>query len=132
MGIFPHFLLSGTGINFNFVKELMESSAMKVNSVTAYKVLSDFHPLSKSQVQRFAAQFLKDQQVAEADEIVTRISNFELCHGRPRFVAYILDRYMESMDIEVAIGGFVADISNVNGQTFPLRFLKSDIDNKIC
>jgi hypothetical protein len=131
MNIFPRFLMSGTGINFEFVKEARESATMKRHQVTAYEVVSDFHPLLKSQVESYAAQFLKDQQVAEADEIVSRISAFELCHGRPRFVAYILEGYMESKDIDVAIGEFVSGISTVDSQIFPLRSLKRGLD-KIC
>lgn len=126
---FPHFLLCGTGINFQFVKEAMESGTMKRNMVTSFKVVSDFHPLSKSQVESYASQFLKEQQVGKADEIVSRISAFELCHGRPRFVAFILDGYMESRDIDFSISEFVAGITNVDGQINPLRFFKRDLDN---
>jgi hypothetical protein len=129
MSIFPSFLLSGTGINFQFVKEAMESGTMKRGQVITYKVVSDFHPLSKSQVESYAAQFLKDQQVEEADEIVSRISAFELCHGRPRFVAYILDGYMKSKNIDFSIGEFIAGISAVDGQIFPLRFLIRDMES---
>ena len=132
MDMFPSFLLSGTGINFQFVKEAMESGTMKRRMATDYKVVSDFYPLLKSQVESYAAQFLKDQQVAEADEIVSRISAFELCHGRPRFVAYILDGYMESKDIDFSIGEFVSGITSVDGQIYPLRFFKRDLEsNKI-
>lgn len=129
MNIFPTFLLSGTGINFQFVKEAMESGTMKRHQFTAYEVVSDFHPLLKSQVESYAAQFLKDQEVAEADDIVSRISAFELCHGRPRFVAYILDGYMESKDIDLSIGEFVSGITNVDGQIYPLRFFKRDLES---
>ena len=132
MNIFPHFLLSGTGINFQFVKEAMESGTMKRHLVTAYEVVSDFHPLSKSEIESYVAQFLEYQQVAEADGIVSRISAFGLCHGRPRFVAYILDGYMESNDIDVAIGEFILGLSEVDESIFPLRFLISDIENNIC
>ncbi|KAJ2986264.1 hypothetical protein HDV02_006784, partial [Globomyces sp. JEL0801] len=92
-----------------------------------YKVVADFHPLSKSQVESFAAQFLEDQKVDGADEIVSRISAFELCHGRPRFVAYILDGYMKSKDIDFSISEFIYGISNVDGGIFPLRLFKSDL-----
>ena len=131
MNNFPRFLLSGTGINFQFVKEAMESGTMKRHLVTNYEVVSDFHPLLKPQVESYAFQFLKNQQVEEANEIVSRISAFDLCHGRPRFVAYILDGYMESKDIDLAIGEFVSGITSVDGQIFPLRFLKRELDNNI-
>ncbi|EGF80545.1 hypothetical protein BATDEDRAFT_35163 [Batrachochytrium dendrobatidis JAM81] len=131
MGIFPHFLLSGTGINFESIKELMESSVMKDGQVTDYVVISKFHPLKKLEVEQYARQFLQDHQVDQLDAIVSRISDFELCHGRPRFVSYILDAYMKSNDIDTAISKFITGISDVDGQIFPLRFLKDDLDKNI-
>ena len=131
MGIFPHFLLSGTGINFAYVKEAMESCAMKGQQRTGYEVVSSFHALSREDIKIYTTQFLQEHHVLEVNEIVSRITAFELCHGRPRFVAYILDGYMESKDIDVAIGKFVSGISTVDGQIFPLRFLKRDLDNNI-
>ena len=131
MRIFPHFLLSGTGINFEYVKEAMESSTMKRHQQTNHEVVSSFHALSREDIEIYATQFLQENHVLEVDEIVSRISSFNLCHGRPRFVAYILDGYMESKDIDVAIGEFVSGISTVDGQIFPLRFLKRDLDNNI-
>jgi hypothetical protein len=131
MRIFPHFLLSGTGINFEFVKEAMESSTMKRNQQTNYEVVSSFHALSRVDIEFYATQFLQEHKVLEVDDVVSRISAFELCHGRPRFLAYILDGYMQSKDIDLTIGEFVSGISTVGGQIFPLRFLKRDLDNNI-
>ncbi|KAJ2986351.1 hypothetical protein HDV02_006760 [Globomyces sp. JEL0801] len=131
MRIFPHFLLSGTGINFEYFKEAMESSTMKRHQQTNHKVVSCFHALSRRDIEIYATQFLQEHQVLDVNEIVARISAFELCHGRPRFVAYILDGYMESKDIDLAIGEFVSGISSVDGHIFPLRFLKRDLDNDI-
>ncbi|KAJ3268284.1 hypothetical protein HDV01_003215, partial [Terramyces sp. JEL0728] len=128
---FPQFLLSGTGINFEYVNGAMESNTMKLHQQTNYEVVSSFHALSRSDIEMYAKQFLQEHQVLEVDDVVSRISGFELCHGRPRFLAYILDRYMDSKDIDVAIGEFVAGISTVNGQIFPLRFLKRDLDKDI-
>ncbi|KAJ3343416.1 hypothetical protein HDU91_000395 [Kappamyces sp. JEL0680] len=129
MQLFPTFLLSGTGIDFKFVKEFMESSTMK-ELVTNYEVESPFKPMTKSDVEKYAAQYLQDHNVEQIDEVVTRITNFLLCHGRPRFVAYILDKFMRSNDIDDAIGKFVNDLSNVDGDKFPLKFFKRDLDNK--
>ena len=129
LGLFPQYLLSGTGINFRFVKEAMESSTMKEAQITDYEVLSNFRPLSKIDVEQYATQFLQEHQVYQVDDIVTRISAFELCHGRPRFLAYIIDGYRKSNDIDVAIGKFVSGIATVEGQIFPLRFFKRDLDN---
>ena len=129
MGIFPHFLLSGTGINFEFVRESMESSVMKDNQLTRYEVVSEFPTLSRKDIENYATQFLQEHQVSEVNYIVSRISALELCHGRPRFVAFILDRYMKSKDIDLSIREFVSEITNVDGQIFPLRFFKRDLDN---
>jgi hypothetical protein len=128
MHLFPKFLLSGTGINFELYKELMESGSMKAHQVTEYKVIFEFQPLSKLQVVSFATQFLQEHQVADCDEIVSRISSFELCHGRPRFLAYIIDSYMESRNIDFSFGQFIYGISSVEGQIFPLRFWKRDLE----
>lgn len=103
---------------------------MKSHQVTAYKVISNLHPLSISEVESYASQFLQEHRISEAGEIVSRISAFELCHGRPRFLAFILDLYMESGDIDFAIGQFVSEISCLEGELFPLKFFKRDLDKK--
>ncbi|KAK5670240.1 hypothetical protein QVD99_003255 [Batrachochytrium dendrobatidis] len=131
MGVFPHCLLSATSIDFELIKELVEFSVMKDGQVTDCVVVSDFHPLTKLEVEQYVRQFLQDHQVDQVDAIVSRISDFELCHGRPCFISYILGTYMESNDIDAAISKFITGISNVNGQIFPLRFLKNDLDEGI-
>ncbi|EGF79670.1 hypothetical protein BATDEDRAFT_25363 [Batrachochytrium dendrobatidis JAM81] len=131
MGIFPHFLLSATSIDFELIKELVEFSAMKDDQITDCVVVSDFHSLTKLEVEQYVRQFLQDHQVNQLDAIVSRISAFELCHGRPCFISYILGTYMKSNDIDAAIGKFITGISNVDGQIFPLRFLKNDLDEGI-
>jgi hypothetical protein len=103
---------------------------MKRHQQTNHEVVSSFHALSREDIEIYATQFLQEHQVPEVDEIVSRISSFNLCHGRSRFVAYILDGYMESKDIDVAIGEFVSGISTVDSQIFPLRFLKRDLDEQ--
>lgn len=130
MLMFPTFLLAGTGINFELFTEIMDSGTMKSHQVTAYKVISNLHPLSISEVKSYASQFLQEHRISEAGEIVSRISAFELCHGRPRFLAFILDLYMESGDIDFAIGQFVSEISCLEGELFPLKFFKRDLDKK--
>ncbi|KAK5673051.1 hypothetical protein QVD99_000522 [Batrachochytrium dendrobatidis] len=120
MGVFPHCLLSATSIDFELIKELVEFSVMKSGQVTDYVVISDFHPLTKLEVEQYVRQFLQDHQVDQVDAIVSRISDFELCHGRPCFISYILGTYMKSNDIDAAISKFITGISsNVDGQIFP-------------
>ncbi|OAJ38811.1 hypothetical protein BDEG_22715 [Batrachochytrium dendrobatidis JEL423] len=104
---------------------------MKDDQITDCVVVSDFHPLTKLEVEQYVRQFLQDHQVDQLDAVVSRISDFELCHGRPCFISYILGTYMKSNDIDTAIGIFITGISNVDGQIFPLRFLKNDLDKNI-
>ena len=127
---FPTFLIAGTGINYEYLKEATESCTMKSEMITSYRVVSPFGQLSKSQIEKFATQFLSERNVAEYQEVVKSISEFELCHGRPRFLAFILDGFMnsKSKDIESAIGEFLIQLYNLESPIFPLAFLKSDMD----
>ncbi|OAJ39370.1 hypothetical protein BDEG_23223 [Batrachochytrium dendrobatidis JEL423] len=134
---FPFIAIDGVrnlarGRRFHFQPEkLVEFSAMKDDQITDCVVVSDFHSLTKLEVEQYARQFLQDHQVDQLDAIVSRISDFELCHGRPCSISYILGTYMKSNDIDTAISKFITGISNVDGQIFPLRFLKNDLDEGI-
>ena len=59
------------------------------------------------------------------------MSSFELCHGRARFISYILDSYISSRDhdLEMALDGFIIGISNVDAAVFPLRYYRDSLDN---
>jgi hypothetical protein len=109
--------------------ELMESSAMKMDQRLKYEILFPFRPLSQSDVEKYVSSYLSKHHVKEVDEIVKKLSAFPLCHGRPRFVAYILDRYLANRKIEVVICNFVEELCNIQSQLFPLRFLKRDVEN---
>lgn len=128
---FTTLLLSGTGINYFHLNDALQSMALKNVSVS-YKVYSPFSPLSKNEVESYARSFLSAHNVANVELIVSRLSSFTLCHGRPRFVAYILDSYMQCKNIDVAISSFISGISVVGSDVFPLKFLKKDIDNGRC
>ncbi|KAJ3307930.1 hypothetical protein HDV04_002296 [Boothiomyces sp. JEL0838] len=91
--------------------------------------LYNFEPLSEEQIVSYAAQFLQEHQVQDVSNVVSRISSFKLCHGRPRFVAFILDEYMQFKDIEYAINKFAMSLSDVEDDYFPLKFFKRDLDN---
>jgi hypothetical protein len=105
--LFPQFFLSGTDFNFDFLKE----TCILKEKMTSYEVASGFGPLSKGQIQRYATKFLTDQKVEGVVQIVPKIIAFELCHGRPRFLAFILDCYIGARDIEVAFSKFFGGIS---------------------
>ncbi|KAJ3307851.1 hypothetical protein HDV04_002450, partial [Boothiomyces sp. JEL0838] len=126
---FPHYILSGTGINYSYITEGLLSSAMKMGLTGDFQTISTFEPLSEEQVVSYATQFLQDHNVQDVENIVSRISSFKLCHGRPRFVAFVLDNYMQFKDIEYAIDEFAIRLSDTNSPQFPLQFLKRDLDN---
>ncbi|RKP20084.1 hypothetical protein ROZALSC1DRAFT_13153 [Rozella allomycis CSF55] len=126
---FPRFIVAGTGINFELIKDALESSTMKADQRTAYQVLSKrFRPLTKAEVVEYARFVLQERRVEDCEAIVQRISDFNLCHGRARFVAFILDQYKKWGNIECAIAAFIEGVTNVNCSIFPLAFLKRDID----
>ena len=77
----------------------------------------------------FASQFLSERDVAEYQGIVKSLLEFELCHGRPRFLAFILDEFMrsKSKDIESAKIEFFNGLYEIESHIFPLQFLKKRV-----
>lgn len=128
---FPTFIIAGTGINFGYITELAESICAKANVFLTYKVVSKFLPMSASQVESYASSFLTHQKIAktEVEDVARRLFLFHLCHGRPRFVAFILEKYMVSKDIELVISEFVAGLSDTASNIFPIRFISDSNGN---
>ena len=127
-GMFPQFVVAGTGINFEYLKELMVSTTLKRDECT-WVDISDFHPLTKQQVVDYTRTVLSEFGTDEdqVESIVEKMSLFELCHGRARFTAYIIDGFLKSRDIDLSIAEFVSTLSDVDSPGFPIRFLIRDI-----
>jgi hypothetical protein len=128
MGIFPKFILSGTGINFEFIQNLLGSQSLKDLNIH-YKVLSTLEPLDKLRVVNYSRLILQDNDV-ESDltkEFIQSVESFELCHGWARFIASILDRFLETRDIENALDTFLEHLTNIDNQLFPLKFHRRDL-----
>jgi phosphoenolpyruvate synthase/pyruvate phosphate dikinase len=128
---FPKFFISGTGINFGIITNMLESSTLK-ESLGTYTLIGDFLPLTPEGVESYASTILTDYNIPLTlkNEVVRKIGEFELCHGRPRFVTFILDKYTDNGDIEACFILFKDIISNIRDIYFPLRFLREDIDEK--
>ncbi|KAJ3336155.1 hypothetical protein HDU83_009599, partial [Entophlyctis luteolus] len=62
------------------------------------------------------------------EKFVDAVSSFELCHGRARFIAFILDSFRVRKDIEFALNEFVSNLTNVYGDLFPLKFFQRDLE----
>ncbi|KAI8820320.1 hypothetical protein BJ741DRAFT_572512 [Chytriomyces cf. hyalinus JEL632] len=129
LGKFPNFIVSGTGINYIAIDELMASGTMKAEQFTSHSTISNIEPLDKDAIVDYSRRILSDHNIdaAEIEKFVALVCSFKLCHGRARFIAYILDSFLASRDMELAIGEFVSGLSNIHGGLFPLRFFRRDL-----
>ena len=79
IGKFSCFIVSGTGINFEAIKELMGSSTMKSTIVTSHQVISDLRPLTKDDVVRYSELILKDHNISKSSidnlKFVSKVSS---------------------------------------------------------
>ncbi|KAI8823942.1 hypothetical protein BJ741DRAFT_556790 [Chytriomyces cf. hyalinus JEL632] len=132
LGKFPNFIVSGTGINYIAIHELMASGTMKAKQFTSHSIISKIRPLDKDAIVDYSRRILSDHNIdaPEIEKFVALVSSFKLCHGRARFIAYILDSFLASRDMELAIGEFVSGLSNIDGGLFPLRFVRRDLEEQ--
>jgi len=130
IGKFPKFIVSGTGINFEYIKELMLSGTFKRNQVTSHQFISDFQPLNKEQTEQYIKFILSEHSIEPAfiTGVVDLIANNELFLGRGRFVAFLLETYLADKDIDLAISEFISALGNPNSPYFPLKFYKEDLE----
>jgi hypothetical protein len=124
------FLISGTGINFKFIKELIESATMKPNIKTEYQLVASLNPLTVDQIAAYSREILADNRIAPSDiqVFVERVSSFPQCHGRARFISFIINSFLVSRDIELALSEFTLSLFKVNSALFPLRFFREDVE----
>jgi hypothetical protein len=124
MNKFPKFILSGTGINFQCIKNALGS-----DSHIKFKVISNLEPLDQRRVAEYSRLILQDKEVDPKliEKFVNSVTSFDLCHGRARFIASILELFLETRDIELAINTFLTHLTNMDGQMFPLKFYRRDI-----
>ena len=100
-----------------------------------YEIISEFYPLKEDQVGSYTEKVLKDHGIAEniIEEFVSNVKGFRLCHGRARFIAFIIEEFLETEnkdldDIDYAITRFIEGITDKNRSVFPLRYLKESGD----
>jgi hypothetical protein len=134
-GKFPKFIISGTGINFNLLDEMLSSMTAKPEQVFKHCLLDNLKPLQRDEVIMYARTILEEHTIPEAEieNVCTSIGNFEHCFGRARFSAWFLEQYLSIRDVDKCIDKFMKEIVNVNSQIFPLRFLKDSTrrDNSV-
>ncbi|KAJ3090134.1 hypothetical protein HK100_007540, partial [Physocladia obscura] len=131
IGGFDKFIVSGTGINFHYLTELLLSGTMKADQVTAYQVISDLKPLDKNQAESYIRQILSDHDIRDdqIQEVVDLVSPNPLFLGRGRFVAFILDSILGGKTVDLAISNFVEALSQPQSPLFPLKFYVKDIQD---
>lgn len=132
VGKFPAFIVSGTGINFQVIEELMGTGVMKDNLITCHMVISNMLPLDKDQVARYSRLILTDHNMEQQliDEFVDFVSSYDLCHGRARFIALLLDYFLKHKNVDFSVRKFVSGLYNVDGDLFPLKFYRRDLEEK--
>ncbi|KAI8819776.1 hypothetical protein BJ741DRAFT_715877 [Chytriomyces cf. hyalinus JEL632] len=133
LGKFPNFIVSGTGINYSAIHELTASgTTMKAEQFTSHSAISGIQPLNKDAIVDYSRRILSDHNIdaPEIEKFVALVYSFKLCHGRARFIAYILDSFLASRDMELAIGEFVSGLSNIDGGLFPLRLFRRDLEEQ--
>ncbi|ORY44920.1 hypothetical protein BCR33DRAFT_816742 [Rhizoclosmatium globosum] len=132
MGKFCKFIVSGTGMNFLYLSELLLSGTMKSHQVTACDVISDLKPLDSPQAREYIRRILGDNNVHanQIEEVVNQVSTNPLFLGRGRFVAFILDSFLEGDTLDLAITKFIDALSQPERSLFPLKFYLSDMKNR--
>ncbi|KAJ3353550.1 hypothetical protein HDU83_006628 [Entophlyctis luteolus] len=129
IGRFHKFVVSGTGINFQYLTELLLSGTMKANQATAYDVISDLKPLDKGQAELYIRQMLSDHKIHDDQilEVVDLVCPNPLFLGRGRFVTFMLDSVLKGETVHLAISKFVGRLSQPEKSLFPLKFYVNDI-----
>ncbi|KAJ3342997.1 hypothetical protein HDU83_005842 [Entophlyctis luteolus] len=132
LGKFTNFIVSGTGINYQIIEELAGTGVMKMNIITRHSTISGIKPLDKRGIALYIRLILSDYNFEESiiERFVDAISSFELCHGRARFIAFILDSFCVSENIELVLNEFVSNLTNVYGDLFPLKLFQRDLEER--
>ncbi|KAI3635767.1 hypothetical protein MIR68_006405 [Amoeboaphelidium protococcarum] len=126
LGGFRNVVVAGTGINFNFVEECLSSATFK-NIALSYQLITNFKPLSQHEVKYYARWYLNYHRCDNVESVVQRVGDFRLCHGRARFIAFILDEYLRLQDIDQVLAAFMLGITQVESPTFPLKYFVQDM-----
>ncbi len=107
----------------------MLSSTFKESSV-AYQLVSCLEPLNASQIDEYSRFILNGNGIDQGmvENFTQAVLYFPQCHGRGRFVAFLLDSFLQdpTHDVHLAISKFVMGLTNVNSHVFPMRFYRED------
>jgi len=112
-------------MNFKYLRELTNSWAFK-KSCLHYQLVSCLEPLNATQVCKYS-RFVLDERGFDhglVEDFVEAVSEFPQCHGRARFIAFLLDSFIQDPehDINDAKHEFIQRITDA----FPLRFYLED------
>ncbi|KAJ3345434.1 hypothetical protein HDU83_004094 [Entophlyctis luteolus] len=124
------FIVSGTGINFQLLKDFFLSGTMKYGAVTNDTIISCLEPLDKSKVVTYIRKVLTGRNFSDdqVKEVVDMISENLLFHGRGQFVAFVLDCILWGHPVDLTVSEFIRALSRPDSAPFPLRFYAKDIE----
>jgi hypothetical protein len=123
------FIWMGTGINYSLITELLESVSAKEGVKYFKKDYNGFKPLNAEKVREFASMVLSPIDQPTRDEMIDLIAGQELCIGRGRFSARIIDAALSEGTVDAVvrkIREFIAMLGDPGSQDNPLRFLRED------
>ncbi|KAI9332106.1 hypothetical protein BDR26DRAFT_869675 [Obelidium mucronatum] len=129
-GLVKKFIVAGTEINFEIMFEFSTTGAMQFSrSATECRMLAPFQSLGKTQVVNYSRWVLTENRILAEDieAFIDRVSNFSLCFGRARFVAFLIDHFLVHGDIQLAFSAFLKGICNPLSPLFPLRFYQDRV-----
>ncbi len=129
--MFKTMMLSGTGIDYNKITECIKSCAVKRDVKFAWQDVNNFPFLNEPQIFNYSQFVLKECDIAAAedrDSICEAIGKYELCRGRARLCAFVLDGLIENPTMEVckALERFRSIILNRSSPCRLVRFLSQE------
>ncbi|KAJ3118677.1 hypothetical protein HDU96_010007 [Phlyctochytrium bullatum] len=123
---YSKFIVSGTGINFQYIRNMLQSSTMK-DVELKYEVIQGLEPLNEARAKEYITDVLeKHGKASLVTEAVEKISKNPVFLGRGRFIAFILDRILLAPKDETAVvdamRSFMEILSDPTELAYPLRF----------
>ncbi|ORY51661.1 hypothetical protein BCR33DRAFT_752876 [Rhizoclosmatium globosum] len=132
MGLFPQFIVSGTGFNFDCLDELLLAGAMKADQVTSYEVISGLDLLDTHAVELHIRSALNERKL-DLDFIQSVVALFAtnpLFLGRGQFIAFILDSITSNELPHQAISRFLKGLTEPQSPLFPLKYYAEELKNR--
>ncbi|KAJ3113549.1 hypothetical protein HDU96_003286 [Phlyctochytrium bullatum] len=116
--------ICGTGLDYKVLLEHLQSSTVKE---LPYEILTDFEPLTPIQVEQYSTHVLssmdmkKRKTLDEIEVIVSRLKLDRRFQGRPRFLAFVLDKIASGKTEIEALAELSNCLRDPSNHKFPIR-----------